>query len=424
MGRPKTVMTKRERILRTIEHKEPDRVPVDLGAMRSTGITAVAYGALKRCLGIAGGQTYVYDVVQQLAQPEQPILDYAGTDVVDFGRVFLTDEKDWKDFRLPDGSPAKIPNDMNLVPDGEGGWLALAADGSPIGAMPRGAYYLSQTYFPLKDWDGTDLSILDWLPDFMNRVTWSAFPTAPFHKPLTPDHLAEIRLRAKRLYETTDDTIMIGFGGNLLEWGQYLCRMDQFLIDLVESPKKAGALLDRLVDLHLANLEKLLPAIDGYVQIIQMGDDLGTQLTTEISPKLYREAIKPRQKLIFDMVKKLSSLRLFLHSCGAIADILADLIEIGVDIINPVQTSARGMDPIRLKREFGKDITFWGGGCDTQRVLPLGTPEEIADHVKERMDIFAPGGGFVFTQVHNIMPHVPPENIVAMYEAVRKYRGL
>jgi uroporphyrinogen decarboxylase len=153
-----------------------------------------------------------------------------------------------------------------------------------------------------------------------------------------------------------------------------------------------------------------------------MGDDLGTQQALEISPKIYREVFKPRQRLIFEAVKKRSNLHLFLHSCGSIVDILPDLIEIGVEIINPVQTSARGMDPDRLKREFGKDLTFWGGGCDTQRVLPLASPKEIEEHVKERIDIFAPGGGFVFTQVHNIMPHVPPQNIVAMVDAVKKYR--
>ncbi|MCX6575008.1 MAG: methyltransferase, partial [Candidatus Aminicenantes bacterium] len=304
----------------------------------------------------------------------------------------------------------------------EGGWQAKNKDGDVIGAMPKDAYYLSQTNFPLKDWDGSDLSVLDRLPDLMGKVTWSALPTAPYHKPLSSAHLADIRNRAKHLYETTDYAIMVAFGGNLLEWGQYLCRFDQFLMDIIENPRKVAALLDKLVEMHLENLEKLLPAVDGYVQIIQMGDDLGTQLALEISPKIYREVFKPRQRLIFEAVKKRSNLHLFLHSCGSIVDILPDLIEIGVEIINPVQTSARGMDPRRLKKEFGKDLTFWGGGCDTQRVLPLASPEEIVEHVKERIDIFAPGGGFVFTQVHNIMPHVPPQNSVAMYDAVKKYR--
>ncbi len=396
-------------------------MPVDLGAMRSTGITAVAYGRLKEHLGIDSGHIYVYDVVQQLALPEEKILDFVESDIVDLGRVFLRDKQDWSDFTLPNGAAAKIPAYVRFVPR-EGGWLAMGADDTTIGVMPQGAYYLSQTRFPLQDWDGADLTVLDKLPELMEKVTWSALPCAPYHKPLTPEHLADIRRRAKHLYETTDYAVMIAFGANLLEWGQYLCRMDQFLIDLVENRRKAEALLDKLVEMHIGNLEKILDAVRGYVQIIQMGDDLGTQLALEISPRLYREVFKPRQKLIFETVKKRSGPPIFLHSCGAIADILPDLIEVGVEIINPVQTSARGMDPARLKREFGKDIVFWGGGCDTQQVLPLGTLDEIDAHVKERIETFAPGGGFVFTQVHNIMPNVPPRNIVAMFDAVKKYR--
>ena len=414
-------MTRRERVLRTISHREPDRVPVDLGAMRSTGITAVAYRRLKEHLGITDGNTYVYDVVQQLALPEDWILDYVESDVVDLGRAFLCDASDWKPFILPDGAAAKIPAYINFVPH-DGGWLTLNEKGESIGAMPRGAYFLSQTRFPLKDWDGGDLSVLDRLPELMGDVTWSALPCAPYHKPLTSEHLAEIRRRAKHLYEMTDYAVMVAFGANLLEWGQYLCRMYQFPIDLVENRRKAEALLDKLVEMHLANLAKVLDAVEGYVQIIQMGDDFGTQQALEISPRLYREVFKPRQRLIFEKVRKRSGLHLFLHSCGAIADILPDLIEVGVEIINTVQTSARGMDPARLKKEFGKDITFWGGGCDTQRVLPLGTTEEIEAHVRERIATFAPGGGFVFTPIHNIMPHVPPRNVTAMYDAVKKYR--
>ncbi len=415
-------MTRRERILAALDHKVPDRVPVDLGAMRSTGITAGAYGRFKEHLGLRDGSVQVYDVVQQLAQPEQPVLDYWDADVVDLGRVFLTEPSDWKDFVLPDGRPAKIPSYINFVADDSGGWLALASDGTPIGAMPAGAYYLSQTKFPLKDWDGEDPAVLDRLPQLMDHVTWAALPCAPHHKPLTPDHLADIRRRAKTLYETTDYAVMVAFGANLLEWGQYLCRMDQFLIDLMENRRKAEALLDKLVESHLAGLDKLLPAVDGCVQIIQMGDDFGTQNALQISPRLYREVFKPRQKLIYETVRKKSGLRIFLHSCGAIADIIPDLIEIGVEAVNPVQTSAHGMDPARLKREYGKDLAFWGGGCDTQRVLPLGTPAEIRAHVKERIGLLSSGGGFVFTQVHNIMPHVPPANIAAMVEAVREFR--
>ena len=414
-------MTSRERVLRTISHQEPDNVPVDLGGMRSTSITAIAYSNLKKHLGITSGHTYVYDVVQQLAQPEQVILDFAESDVVDLGRAFLDEEKDWKDFTLPDGSQAKIPYYVNFTPH-EGGWLAKSEDGTAIGTMPKGAFYLNQIFFPLKDWDGEDLAVIGKLPELMNKVTWAAYPTAPWHKPLTPEHLAEIRRRAKHLCQTTDYAIMAGFGGNLLEWGQYLCSFDQFLVEILDNRKKVEAILDRLVEMHLENLEKFLDAIEGYVQIIQMGDDLGTQLGTMISPEVYRRVFKPRHRLIYEAVRKRNGIHLFLHSCGSIVDILPDLIEIGVEIINPVQTSARGMEPERLKREFGKDITFWGGGCDTQNVLPNQTEKEIEEHIRRRLEIFKPGGGFVFTQIHNIMPNVPPQNIVAMYDAVKKYR--
>jgi uroporphyrinogen decarboxylase len=415
-------MTKRERVLKAIQHREPDRVPLDLGAMRSTGITAIAYGKLKKHLGITAGGTYVYDVVQQLAQPETAILDYVDADVIDLGRAFLLEDTDWKDFVLPDGSPAKIPAYANLEPDGEGGWVARSRDGTVIGTMPRGAFYLSQNHFPLLGWDGRSRKPLERLPELMDRVTWAALPTAPWHRPLGDEHLAEIRRRARELYETTDYAIMAGFGGNLLEWGQFLCRIDVFLADLIENPAKAEALLDRLTELHLASLEKFLDTIDGYVQIIQMGDDLGTQLAPQISPEMYRRFFKPRHKRIYERVRRRDGIHLFLHSCGSIADLLPDLIETGVEIINPVQTSARGMDPERLKREFGRDLTFWGGGCDTQRLLPDGTEREIDDQVRRRMEIFGPGGGFVFTQVHNILPNVPPRNIVAMIEAAKTYR--
>ena len=414
-------MTRRERVLAAIAHREPDRVPVDLGAMRSTGVTAIAYGRLKRHLGLREGHAFVYDVVQQLAQPEPEVLEFAGADVVDLGRAWLRDPGEWKDWTLPDGSPAKIPVYVDFVPDGAGGWLARAADGAPIGAMPAGAFYLSQSVFPLLDWDG-DPTALDRLPELMAKVTWSALPTAPFHKPLTPEHLADIRREARELHETTDYAVMVGFGGNLLEWGEYLCRFDQFLVDLAENRRKAESLLDKLVEMHLSNLEKVLDAVEGYVEVVQMGDDLGAQRATVISPKLYREVFKPRQKLLFERVRRRRGLHLFLHSCGSVVDIIPDLIEAGVEILNPVQTSARGMDPAFLKREFGRDLTFWGGGCDTQHVLPEGTPEEVRRHVSERIASFSPGGGFVFCQVHNILPNVPPENVVAMYDGVRLFR--
>jgi uroporphyrinogen decarboxylase len=154
-----------------------------------------------------------------------------------------------------------------------------------------------------------------------------------------------------------------------------------------------------------------------------MGDDMGTQETSQISLGMYRDLVKPRHRKIYQYVKEHSRLYVFLHSCGSIYNLIPDLIDVGVDILNPVQTSAAEMDPIRLKKEFGDKVTFWGGGCDTQSVLPHATPEEIEAHVRERIQILAPGGGFVFTQVHNVQSNVPPENIIAMFNAVKKYQN-
>ena len=334
-------MTRRERVLSAIAHREPDRVPVDLGAMRSTGITAVAYGRLKEYLGMSGGSIDVYDVIQQLAQPEQAVLDYVGADVADLGRVFLQDDADWQPFVLPDGQAARIPAYIRFVPDDKGGRLALGLGGVPdrgdAGFFPITS---TRSFFPW--WIGTGARrSLTGSPELQNHVIWAALPSPPHHLPPTPENLAEIRRQAERLYRTTDYAVMAAFGGNLLEWGQFLCRMDQFFIDLAADRPKALALLDKLVESHLAGLKRFLPAVDGVVDIIQMGDDLGTQTALEISPKMYREVFKPRQKILFDFIKKNSGLKVFLHSCGAISAIIPDLIEVGVDIINPVQRALR-----------------------------------------------------------------------------------
>lgn len=411
-------MTSRERVLAAIDHREADMVPIDLGAMRSTGIQAIAYGRLKKYLGITSGATRVYDLVQQLAQPEDDLLKLFEVDVVDLGRAFLDGESDWKDWTLPDGSPAKVPYYFNADPC-DGGWIVRAEDGEPIARMARGTTYFSQACWPL-----AALSPEDWrdVGEKMARVSWGGIPSPPYHLPLTEENLAEMRRRAKRLYETTDYAIMVAFGGNLLEWGEYLRRIDNFLTDLIEHRPFVERLLDDVTEIHLRNLEKVLGAVGDYVQIIQMGDDLGTQTGPIISPRMYRELFKERHAAIWKRSKELSDARIFLHSCGSVARLIPDLLEAGMEILNPVQTSAVEMDPATLKREFGRDLTFWGGGCDTQRVLGHGTPTEVEANVRESLRTFAPGGGYVFCQIHNILAEVPPENIAAMFDAAKRYR--
>ena len=193
------------------------------------------------------------------------------------------------------------------------------------------------------------------------------------------------------------------------------------MIDLAQEPKLAHALAQKLADHYVANLPRYLDAVGQHIQIIQMGDDLGTQQGPQISPAMYRQFIQPYHRQVYGYVKAHSDLPIFLHTCGSIYRLLPDLIEAGVDILNPVQISAAEMDPRRLKREFGQDVTFWGGGADTQHVLPTATPEEVRRHVRELIEIFAPGGGYVFCQVHNIQANVPPENVVAMFDAALEF---
>ena len=192
-------------------------------------------------------------------------------------------------------------------------------------------------------------------------------------------------------------------------------------MDLATDDGFAEALLDRVLDFYLKWTGFLLKRLGGHIDIVKLADDMGTQQSLILSPQMYRKLIKPRQAILYRHLKKRSGCKLLLHACGAIRPILSDLIEIGVDAINPVQTTAKDMDPAELKKEFGGRITFWGGGVDTQHTLAFGTPEDVRKKVKENMDIFKTNGGFVFAQVHNIMPEVPLENVLAMYEAYREF---
>jgi uroporphyrinogen decarboxylase len=225
---------------------------------------------------------------------------------------------------------------------------------------------------------------------------------------------------AKELRRRTDRAILALFGGNLLEMGQFLYRNDKFLMMMAAEPKRVEQFLDRLLEIHLANLEKFLSLVGPYIDIILFGDDLGTQRGPQMSPTMYRELFKPRHARMWRRAKELANVKVKLHCCGGVRPLLPDLIDAGLDAINPVQISCNGMDPRGLKADFGDKLTFWGGGCDTHHILPLGTPEQIRQHVRQQVAILKPGGGFVFQQVHNILADVPPDNVIAMFEAVNE----
>ncbi len=406
-------MTSRERVLCAIGHREPDRLPIDCGAMRSTGIQAIAYRRLQTHLGMKQTPIRVFDVVQQLAEPEPAFLDQFHIDAINAGRDFAPDR--WKPWTLPDGSPCQVPDNMDFRREGND-WLAFNRDGEPVARMIPGATYFSQVCYPLDRPDWT--SLLGKIRSQVNRVCWASLPEPLYADGLSDANLERIGQHVKQLRATSDRALMIAFGANLFEGASCLRRMDNFLLDLAAEPAQAEALLDKLVEIHLAGLDRLLPVVGGHVDLIQLGDDLGMETGLMFSPAMFRKFFKPRYRIIVDHIKKrCPDLIVFLHSCGSIYRILPDLIEVGFEVINPVQISAADMAPHRLKREFGADVTFWGGGCDTQNVLPRATPQEVKDHVRRNIDTFAPGGGFVFNQVHNLLAEVPPENIVAMYEA-------
>ncbi len=413
-------MNGRERILATLNHREPDKVAVDLGATPSSNISAIAYNRLKAYLGLNGGHTRTYDVVQQVVQPENNILDLIGGDIVDLGRTFNVRDEDWYTYTLSDGTTAEYPLWFKPEIQEDGSVCAYHQDGTLIGKMPQGATFFDQTFFPYVDGFPADYHDLD---EMMNKVLWAGLAHSPWDHSHEEGFWEQLRQNALELRKTTDKAIMIVCGCNLMEWGMFLRRMDNFLMDCYTDPKQVEILLDQLMVRHLETLNKVCRAVGDVVDVLRFGDDLGMDQGPFISPDIYRKLFKPRHKQLCDYVHQHSQMRTFLHSCGSIYKLMPDLIEAGYDIINPVQTTAQGMELRSLKREFGKEIVFWGGGCNTRSVLNHGSPEEIRRHVLSNLEILAPGGGFVFNQEHNIMPDVPAENIIAMYNAVKEFNG-
>jgi uroporphyrinogen decarboxylase len=249
--------------------------------------------------------------------------------------------------------------------------------------------HFDQTWWPFLDGE-EDLARIE---DLYAEHMWTGIASPPGPSVRDRAGLAE---GARRLRAATDRAIVGLFGGNLLEMGQFYYRMDHFLMMLAGEPGRAHRFLDAVLEVHLKNLEAFLGAVGPFIDVINFGDDLGSQHGPQISPRMYREFFKPRHAAMWARAKQLAPVKVMLHCCGAVRPLLPDVIDAGLDAINPVQISGRGMDAAGLKRDFGRDLVFWGGGCDTQRVLPCGTPEEIREHVHAQVDVLSPGGGFVF----------------------------
>lgn len=408
-------MTPRERVITALNHREPDRVPVDLSSHRSSGIAAIAYTKLRKHLGLPEKPIRVYDPVQQLAIVDEDVLDFFGIDAMEMGRGFALRDEDWADWVLPDGTPCQMPAwaKPERVP---GKWVLRSKTGRVIAHMPDGALYFEQSYWPFADEHGPRA-----LAEAMDECMWTAVASPPGPLADGPEGLKRLAEGARELRLKTDRAIIGLFGGNLLELGQFFYRNDNFLAMLAGEPREAHEFLDKAVETHLRNLERFLGAVGPHIDVILFGDDLGMQRGPQISPRMYREFFKPRHRLMWARAKQLAPVKVMLHCCGGVRELLPDLIDAGLDAINPVQISCKGMAAHELKAEFGKAMVFWGGGCETQATLSHATTAQVKEHVRRQVEIFRPGGGFVFQQVHNILANVPPENVVAMYEAVRSF---
>jgi len=411
-------MNSRERVLSALNYTQPDKVPIDCGGHRSSSFSIQAYRNLREHLDLPKSNLYVHDVIQQLVLTEDDVLDRFGIDVVDFGRGFMKDDTYWKDWTMHDGTQVKIPKHVDLRNDGKD-TLMYNSKGKPIAIQKEFCPYFEQIVFPREDDDSDDFSNLR---DNFSDVMWFEVGAPPAPLGFEGDDLTARKNSSKELRNSTDKAVYALFGGTFFEGAQFIFRMDNALFNLAGEPELMHKFMDEMLEIYMANLEKFLEAHGDDIDIIGFGDDLGMQTGPQISPQMYREFLKPRHTVLWNHAKKLKPhLKTCLHCCGSIEPLLRDIIDAGMDSMNPVQTSCTGMDLVTLKKEYGRDITFWGGGCDTQTILPTGTPQQVREHVMRNLDVLFDDGGFVFQQVHNILANVPPENVVAMFNAVREY---
>ena len=405
-------MTSRERVAKALNFEKPDRVPIDLGAMRASGIAAVAYEKLKKRIGL-DSPIKLIDSMQLLAEVETQVLEHFHIDVmpldVSMGVWPLSQASEGVEKRLFSGTQVYFRPGTNIREEPNGDWLLCDEKGECFAGMPKDGHYF----------------------DF-RRPTMAGQIDPDKFKPrdtIPDEELQAIQTLSNHLYTNTDKAIL-GWGGSISLMGLSALlsdnitqgSLDVWLAMLMTEKQTANEMMGRAVDASIKCLSQYNQAMGNYCTIWGVAsDDAGTQRSELISPDLFSEMIKPHYKRLCDWVHANTNWKTFLHSCGCIHDYIEHWIEAGIDVLNPVQISASKMEPTGLVEEFGGRVVFWGGGCDTQKILPLGTPEEIREHVRKNIKTFNSKGGYVFTQVHNIQPDVPVENIEAMLEAAYEF---
>ena len=377
-------MTHRERAIAALNHQEPDRIPLDIGATRNTGILIQPYEALAEYTGIEDGLSerpdYGSSKFLGLATPSDEMLESLG---IDFRGIYLGKPERSMDKLLPDGSHR---DELGV-----------------IRRQPTGSPYWEVTLSPFDgDISRADINSWDW-PD-----------------PMDPGYTSGLREKALNLRENTDCALVLHLQDIITHPTQYMFGFEKWYRSFILEPDLLSALMDAILELRMVVTQQALSEVGDLIDVVSCSDDVADKRGPMVSHDMYCEFIKPRHDRYLKMIKKHTSAKILYHSCGAVAQMIPDFIDMGVDFINPVQVSAADMDTARLKKEYGKHIGFWGA-VDTIQVLPFGTPEEVKDEVKRRIKDLAPDGGFVLAAVHNIQPDVPPENIVAMFDAAREF---
>jgi uroporphyrinogen decarboxylase len=383
---PKETMTSRQRLLAALDHQEPDRVPIDLGG-NQTGIHKFAYAALIRHLEIEDEIT-IMDAVQQLARPCEAVLERFHVDTryvaagaasgFDGGIVTRTRHgRVWHDLTDEFGVRWSMPDDR--------------------------PYYMDITHHPLAD------AGLEQVRQY------------PFPKGDDPGRFEGLRERALALKKETPYAVVSGIAGVVYEICWYMRGLERWFIDMVTQPEFCEAMLERTLEFWLDWLRVFCDEVGDVVDVIMIGDDLAGQKGPMFRPEFYRRVVKPRQKRLVEYIRSRTPAKIWYHTCGACAGFIPDLLDNGIDVLNPVQISADHMEPGQLKARFGDRLSFWGGAIDAQHVLPTATPEQVRQHVRRNLEVWKPGGGYVFNNVHNIQAAVPPENVVALFDAAYEY---
>jgi uroporphyrinogen decarboxylase len=374
---------------------------------------------LKNYLGVKEGNVRIYDLTQQLARVEDWFIERFGIDMIDLGSAYLKEDKDWYDVEIH-GIKAQFPSFFQPRFNSDGSIDVLHSDGTILGHMSNATFYIDQTYYPLAEGYPEDFSFQTLIKAY-GKVLGAKCLYPPLSNMGEKRFWRNLRDNAITLRENTQKIVTLTFGAGIFQDLHSIRRMDKLLIDITKNPSKLEKLVDYQIEFFINALKVLCKYVGDVVDIIIIGDDLGENNGPMISPQIYRKFFKRGHEELCQYIKKNSSMKIFFHSCGSIVKLIPDLIECGIDILNPIQISAKGMDPKYLKETFGDDLTFWGGGVDTRNVLNRKSPEEVKKHVKELLEIFAPGGGYIWNAIHNILPDVPPENIIAALEAVKEY---